>query len=227
MCLDLYAPRHLCARGGTNFSFKKKIKRRIFFKKKFVSKAYFFDKTLFPKKAFCKQKSFIMIKMLISSKLLLWHLCTRIVRIEIAGKGAAIEKKLKLWLEVIESMRARHLCTILKLYTNSFCQQRVGLEILIKVTSKADRLEGERKKFYKNWFFTAFLSIIKNVFHYMFAKFSNLIWMHAISSPWSQILRCTGTSCLCELPAWAQIRATKNFSYFWSLPYIWEKNIPI
>ena len=28
----------------------------------------------------------------------------------------------------------------------------------------------------------------------------------------SQILLRMGTSCLCKLPAWAQIRATKNFS---------------
>ena len=43
-------------------------------------------------------------------------------------------------------MRERHLCTIFKLYMNSFCWQRAGLEVLTKVISKADRLEGERKK---------------------------------------------------------------------------------
>ena len=31
-------------------------------------------------------------------------------------------------------MRERHLCTIFKLQTNSFCRQRMGLEVLIKVT---------------------------------------------------------------------------------------------
>ena len=50
---------------------------------------------------------------------------------------------------------------VFKLYTNWFCWQRAGLQVLIKVTSKADRLEGERKKFYKNRFLVAFLSIIK------------------------------------------------------------------
>ena len=44
------------------------------------------------KKKFFKQKSFILIKMLISSKLLIWHLSRRIVRIESVGKGAAVEK---------------------------------------------------------------------------------------------------------------------------------------
>ena len=36
-------------------------------------------------------------------------------------------------------MRERHLCTTFQLRMNSFCRQRVGLEVLIKVTSKADR----------------------------------------------------------------------------------------
>ena len=31
-------------------------------------------------------------------------------------------------------MRERHLFTIFKLRTNSFCRQRVGLEVLMKVT---------------------------------------------------------------------------------------------
>ena len=96
-------------------------------------------------------------------------------------------------------MRGRHLCTIFKLYTNSFCWRRAGLEVLIKVTSKADRWKESEKSFTKNSFPVLFISIIKIVFHYMFAKFSYLIRTHAISSARSQILRCTGTSCLCNI----------------------------
>ena len=40
-------------------------------------------------------------------------------------------------------MRERHLCTIFKLYTDSFCRQRMGLEALINVTSKADVKRAE------------------------------------------------------------------------------------
>ena len=39
----------------------------------------------------------------------------------------------------------------------------------------------------------------KNVFHYMFGKFSFLSWMYTNSCPWSEILRCMGTSCLYNL----------------------------
>ena len=45
-------------------------------------------------------------------------------------------------------MRERHLCTTFRLRMTSFCRQRAGLEVLIKVTSKA-YMEGERRKFYK------------------------------------------------------------------------------
>ena len=31
-------------------------------------------------------------------------------------------------------MKERHLCTTFKLKTNCFCRQRVGLEVLMKVT---------------------------------------------------------------------------------------------
>ena len=41
-------------------------------------------------------------------------------------------------------MRKHHLFAIFKLYTNSFCRKWVGLEALIKVTSKADRLRAEK-----------------------------------------------------------------------------------
>ena len=44
-----------------------------------------------------------------------------------------------------------------------------------------------------------FFSVMKNVFRYIFAKFSCLIWTQAISSSRSQILWHTGTSCLCNI----------------------------
>ena len=48
-------------------------------------------------------------------------------------------------------MRKRHLCTIFKLYTNSFCRQMVAeLEVLIKVTSKANRWKERGKVLQKN-----------------------------------------------------------------------------
>ena len=46
-------------------------------------------------------------------------------------------------------MRERHLRTTLKLRTNSFCRKRAGLEVLIKMTSKADRWKESKKKLYK------------------------------------------------------------------------------
>ena len=55
-------------------------------------------------------------------------------------------------------MRECHLCTTFKLRTNSFCQQRTRLEVLIKVTSKADRWKGSEKSFTKNWFLILFFS---------------------------------------------------------------------
>ena len=68
-------------------------------------------------------------------------------------------------------MRERHLCRTFKLYKNSFCQLRAGLEVLKKVTSKADRWKQSGKSFTKNWFRIAFFSITKNVFCYLLAKF--------------------------------------------------------
>ena len=60
-------------------------------------------------------------------------------------------------------------------------------------------MEKEQKKFHKTLISHCIFSIIKNVFHYMIAKFSYLIWMHAISSQQSQILRRMGMSCLFDI----------------------------
>ena len=57
-------------------------------------------------------------------------------------------------------MRKRHLCTTFKLRTNSFCCLREGLEVFIKVTSKADRWKESEKSFTKNWFLIVVFSIM-------------------------------------------------------------------
>ena len=51
------------------------------------------------------------------------------------------------------SMRERHLCATFKLRTNSFRQKRARLEVLIKVTSKADRWKESKKSFIKKTIF--------------------------------------------------------------------------
>ena len=65
-------------------------------------------------------------------------------------KGAAVKKSQAVIGWKKGSMRERHLCTIFKLFTNSFCRQRAGLEVLMKVTSKADRWKEIGKSFTKN-----------------------------------------------------------------------------
>ena len=47
-------------------------------------------------------------------------------------------------------MREHHLCATFKLITNSFRQKGARLEVLIKVTSKADRWKESEKIFTKN-----------------------------------------------------------------------------
>ena len=69
-------------------------------------------------------------------------------------------------------MRERHMCTIFKLYMNCFCQQRVSLEMLIKVTSKEDRWKENKKSFTKKLISYCIFFKNKKCFHYMFAKFS-------------------------------------------------------
>ena len=46
-------------------------------------------------------------------------------------------------------MREHHLCLTFKLRANSFSGQRAGLEVLIKVTSKADRWKESENSFKK------------------------------------------------------------------------------
>ena len=43
-------------------------------------------------------------------------------------------------------MREGYLCTTSKLRTKSFCRQRAWLEVMIKVPSKADTVDGRRAK---------------------------------------------------------------------------------
>ena len=69
-------------------------KKMFFFPKKFFffKMTVFFQIKTFLKKNFFQQKSFTLIKMLRFSKLFISCLSRRIVRIESAGKGMAIEK---------------------------------------------------------------------------------------------------------------------------------------
>ena len=83
--------------------------------------------------------------MLIFSKLFIWHLSRGIVRTESAEK---------------ESTRKRHLRTTFKLRMKSFCRQRAGLEVLKKVTSKADRWKESESIFTKIDFLLYFVSIM-------------------------------------------------------------------
>ena len=66
-------------------------------------------------------------------------------------------------------MRECHLCTTFRLRTNSFCQQRTWLEVLIKVTSKADRMK-ESKKVLQKIDFLLYVFFFNNV---TFIKTSN------------------------------------------------------
>ena len=85
------------------------------------------------------------------SKLFISCLSRRIVRIESAGKGVAIGKIRAVisWKGIAERVSFVY-STTFKLNKNSFCQQRAGFEVLIKVTSKADRWKQSRKRFAKN-----------------------------------------------------------------------------
>ena len=160
----------------------------------------FFQIKTFLKKKLFPTKSCTLIKMLIFSKLFTWCLSRRIVRIESAGKGVAIRKKAEQWLAGKGLLRERHLCTTFMLYKNSFSQQRTGLEVLIKVTSKADRWMQSGKSFTKNWFRIAVFSKTKSVFPLLTSRvFFYVIQTHAISSQRFQILRRTDTSCLCNI----------------------------
>ena len=54
-------------------------------------------------------------------------------------KGAAIEKSRAVigWKRMDERASHVYICTIFELYTNCFCRQRAGLEVLIKVALKS------------------------------------------------------------------------------------------
>ena len=145
---------------SNKFVFFKKIfssfKRKFFFqttgKKKFFL-IFFFKNIFFSNKSFFQKKngfqtSFILITVLISSKLFIRHLSRRIFRIESAGKGAIIQKSRA----VIGGKRINERTSfvyILYYVHNSFCRQRAGLEVLIKVTYEADRWKESGKSFTK------------------------------------------------------------------------------
>ena len=85
------------------------------------------------------------IRMFMSSKqLFVCHLSKKIVRIGRAGKGALfIEKKPSCgWLEK-DQWESVISAQNFKLYTNSFYQQRARLELLMKVASRANTVDGK------------------------------------------------------------------------------------
>ena len=160
--------RFLISKTGVNFS-KKTSKKIFFFLNRLVSnKSFFFkNKKQFFLEFFFKNVFFFQIKRFSKKKknkkkkrlkqnvyrdyifeafhLTLWRLSRRIVRIESAGK---------------ESMKERHLCITYKLRMNTFCRQWAGLEVLMKVTSKAYRWKENEKSFTQNSFLIAFFSIM-------------------------------------------------------------------
>ena len=90
-----------------------------------------------------------LIKLFLSSKLLfVWHLTKRIKRMDRAGKGAGIhwKKSSRDWLENDQwesvTISAWSLsCTLI-----FFCRLKAGLEVFMKVASRADRWKGERPR---------------------------------------------------------------------------------
>ena len=179
-------------------NFKLFFKKPSFFVKKnfFQTKVFFPKKFFSTKKRFSSQKFFFFLSndSLLSNKnffekktfsnkqVLLWLKCwyfpsfSSDVCQEKSSEYTAqerewLEEKAEQWLAGKGLLRERHLCTIFKLNKNSFCQQRAGLQVLIKVTSKADRWKQRGKSFTKTWFLIAIFSITKIVFHYLLAKF--------------------------------------------------------
>ena len=92
------------------------------------------------------------------------------VRIKSAGKEVAIGKSRAVigWKRIAERASFVYYLSAVQEF---FCQQRAGLELLIKVTSEADRWKQNGKSFTKNWFLNAFFPITKNVFHYYLQSF--------------------------------------------------------
>ena len=83
-----------------------------------------------------------------SSKLFIWHLSRRIVRIKIAGKGAVIEKTRA----VIAGKRINERASfVLNFYAvhEFFLSAEGAVRSFDKSDFKSKKLEEERKKFYK------------------------------------------------------------------------------
>ena len=111
---------------------------------KLAQRCYYLLVLIFSK-PFFKEISNCLVKMFISLKLFVWHLSRRIVRMESAGKWAAIYRKKpsREWLEKDqwESIISVQSLSCTRIY---FCRQRAELEVLMKVASRADRWKGER-----------------------------------------------------------------------------------
>ena len=85
------------------------------------------------------------------------------------------------------------------MYANSFCRQKAELQVLIKVTSKADRWKASGKSFTKKLMFYCMFSVIKNVFPTCLQSFLTLSRRMQSSANQSQILRLMSASCLCYI----------------------------
>ena len=113
---------------------------------------------------------------LISSKLFIKHLSRRIIIRERRKKSSYRKKPSSDWHE--KDQWENVICVQSLSCTRIFFVSIAGLEVLIKVTSKANRWKESRKSFTKKLISNYIFSIIKNVFHHMLAKFSCLIWTH-------------------------------------------------
>ena len=187
---------------------------KFFFQKNFFFKNMFFSSNAFSKKkSFLKKKVLFWLKMLISAKLFIWHLSRKIVGKESAGKGTAVEK-VELWLAGKGSIERASL--ILKLFTNSSCRLRARLEILIKVTSKADRWKESGESFAKKLISYCIFFINKKCFplpvHKLFFPNPNAWNLQLAVSNFAahrhELLAWTHRH---ELLAWARIRARRLF----------------
>ena len=146
--------------------FSKKIEKKIslfqitifFFKKKFFFKFFFQNHIFLSNKSYPKTTSFS------NKKVLLWDVnIFEAFNLTLAKRNHQNEEHLirsgyreKPSSAGKGSMRERHLCTTFKLRTNSFCLQRAGLKVLIKVTSKADRWNASEKSLQKIGFLLYF-----------------------------------------------------------------------
>ena len=208
--------------------FKKKRFLIVFFFNITCLKTHFFQIKDFSKNKVFPTKNFYLDEIVNFFKALHWTLVKKNCQNRERRKRSAYRKKPSSnWREKDQSMRASFVyCTIFKLYKNSFCRQKAGLKVLIKVTLKADRLEGERKKFYKKidfllYFFNnqkCFPLHVRKAFSANLDAYNLQLAVSIFYRAWARV-DCASYLLGYEL---GQLK-TFLFGCFWSLPYIWEK----